>query len=260
MKRMIKVWWLLTMSSAKIAFESRFGVTLFMLGKVLRFVFFMFFLVLLLFRTKSLAGYPFWTVILFYLTFNFLDTLAQLLFRNVYRFNYSISSGEFDYDLIRPVSPLMVNLLGGTDPLDTPMLFVFLGGIILCFSHMGPLSIFNIILYIVLLCNGFLIATSFHIFVLALGILTTAVDNTIMLYRDITQMGRLPVDIYKDPLRSIITFVVPVGIMMTFPVKVLTGLLSFQLIVIALVVGMLFFSLSVLCWKYALRQYASASS
>ena len=258
--RNIKIWWLFVLATAKEAFESRFGVVLFSVGKIFRFVFFILFLIILLLRTKGIAGYSFWQVVLFYLTFNFIDTTAQLLFRHVYRFRYTVTSGTFDFDLLRPYSPLIANLLGGMDMLDIPMFALFFGGIIFCFFHLWPLSIGNIILYILLLANGLLIASAFHIFVLALGILTTAVDNTIMLYRDITQMGRLPVDIYKDPLRSIVTFVVPVGVMMTFPVKVLLGLLSLKFIVIAFSIGVIFYMLSLICWRYALSQYASASS
>lgn len=258
--RRIKVLWLLTVASAKIAFDSRFGVVLFFVGKVLRFLFFIFFLLLLLGRTKAIAGYSFWEVILLYVTFNFIDNTAQLLFRNVYRFRYEVTSGDFDYALLRPFPALTYALFGGIDPLDLPMFFIFLIGIVLCFSHIGSLSLFSLFLYVLLTLNGLVIAMAFHIFVLALGILTTAVDNTIMLYRDITQMGRMPVDIYKDPLRSLITFVIPVGVMMTFPVKVLLGLLSFPFIILALMIGVVFYIASIACWRYAVAKYSSASS
>ena len=260
MLRRLKILWLLTASSAKIAFDSRFGVLLFLIGKVLRFGFFILFLLLLLTRTKAIAGYSFWEVLLVYLTFNFIDNTAQLLFRNVYRFRSEIEQGNFDYSLLRPFPPLVYALLGGIDPLDLPMFVILLAGIIFCMQHIGNLSLVSIFGYVALTINGIFIAMAFHIFVLSMGILTTAIDNTIMLYRDITQMGRLPVDIYKNPLRGLITFVIPVGIMMTFPVKILTGLLSFSLIVLAFGIGIVFFTLSLLCWRYAVRQYASASS
>ncbi len=258
--RYIKILWLLTIASAKMAFESRLGVVLFLTGKILRFAFFILFLLILLMHTKGIAGYTFWEVILLYMTFNFIDNTAQLLFRNVYRFRNEITSGTFDYSLLRPFSPLINALFGGIDPLDLPMLVVFLGGMILCLYHMGTITLPNIMLYGLLVCNGIIIAMTFHIFVLALGILTTAVDNTIMLYRDITQMGRMPIDIYKEPFRSIITFIIPVGVMITFPVKALIGLLSFPAFMAAVVICLVFYFASMGYWKYALRRYGSASS
>ena len=244
----------------KSALESRLGIVLFVLGKFLRFGFFIFFLIVLLFRTKGIGGYSLWEVMIFYLTFNMIDTTAQLLFRNVYRFRGVITSGMFDLVLLNPFSPLIRSLLGGADLMDLPMFLIFFIGLVIGFMHLNSLSIINILLYILLIGNALIIAAAFHIFVLALGIITTAVDNTIMLYRDLTQMGRFPIDIYKDPLKSLITFVVPVGIMMTFPVKVLLGVLSFWFVIISCSVGLLFLFLSLWYWKYAISKYSSASS
>lgn len=111
-----------------------------------------------------------------------------------------------------------------------------------------------------LVLNGFLIAAAFHILVLALGIITTEIDHAIMIYRDITGMARFPVDIYKEPLRGLITFIIPIGVMMTFPAKALFGLLTPMFIIISFTIGLIFFYLSIMLWNYALSQYASASS
>jgi ABC-2 type transport system permease protein len=127
-------------------------------------------------------------------------------------------------------------------------------------GKIGSFSFLGLILYILLIFNAFVIATAFHIAVLAIGILTTEVDNTIMLYRDITRVGMMPIDIYHEPLRSFLTFVIPVGIMMSFPVKVLLGLLSWWGVVSSLILGAIFLGLSLKFWGYALNQYSSASS
>lgn len=108
--------------------------------------------------------------------------------------------------------------------------------------------------------NSLVLATAFHIIVLAIGILTTAVDHTIMIYRDITSMGRVPTDIYKEPLKSIVTFILPVGILMTFPAKAMMGLLSFWGIIISISISVVVFYLSLTLWRYALTKYSSASS
>jgi ABC-2 type transport system permease protein len=121
-------------------------------------------------------------------------------------------------------------------------------------------TITGIISYLILIVNAFIIALAFHILTIASGILTTEVDNAIMLYRDTTQMGRIPIDIYKEPVSWIITFVIPVGIMMTFPAKALMGLLSLQALVAAIIISSLFLLGSLKLWKYALKNYTSPSS
>ena len=250
----------MTLGTTQIAFQSRFGAVLFLLGKLLRYVFFLLFLVLLVNRAKVIAGYTFWEIVLFYATFNFLDTLPQFFFRNVYRFRQQILNGYFDNLLLKPLPSLFHPLFGGSDMLDLFVLILSAGFIIFAGWHSDHVTVLRVLLYILLLMNGFIISLGFHIFVLGTGILSTAVDNTVMLYRDLTQMGRLPIEVYQEPLRGLITFVIPVGIMMTYPGRALLGLLSWQGVVIALVfgVGLLFISLRF--WSYALRHYTSASN
>src|SRR6266404_411080 len=237
-KRYITIWWKLTLGTTQIAFQSRFGALLFLFGKLLRYVFFLLFFIFLINRTKIIAGYTFWQIVLFYATFNLLDTLPQFFFRNVYRFRQQIINRYFDNLLLKPLPSLFHPLFGGRDILDLFIVFLSIGFIYYAGLHSGNVTSVNVITYIVLVINGFLISLGFHIFILGTGILSTAVDNTVMLYRDLTQMGRLPIEVYQEPLRGFITFVIPVGIMMTYPGKALMGLLSFQGVLIACIFGL----------------------
>ncbi len=258
--RYTKIWWKLTLGTSQIAFQSRFGALLFLLGKLLRYVFFLFFLVLLVNRTKLIAGYSFWEIVLFYATFNFLDTLPQFFFRNVYRFRTQILNGYFDNLLLKPLPSLFHPLFGGSDILD--LLIVILSVCFMYYAgmHIPDITPLSIALYILLVINGFLISLGFHICVLGTGILSTAVDNTVMLYRDMTQMGRLPIEVYQEPLRGFITFVIPVGIMMTYPGQALMGILSWQAVIVAFIFGFGLLFISMRFWQYALRNYTSASN
>lgn len=254
-----RIWVRLTLSSFQTAFVSRFGATLFIIAKSLRFIFFLVMIVLVVTKTRTLAGYSLNQAIIFFLTFNIVDTVTQLLFREVYRFRPLIVSGDFDLTLVKPVNPLFTALMGGADPLDIFTLVPYLV-LLVIFIGRTPLSGAGVTAYLILTLNAFMIATAFHILVLALGIITTEIDHTVMIYRDITSMARFPVDIYREPLRGFITFIIPVGVMMTFPPKALFGFLSGPLLGVALGIGTFLFYLSLRVWRYALTQYASASS
>lgn len=260
MKKYFNVWLKLTSASFQYFFVSRIGAILFLFGKVLRFIFFLFFLIILLLRTQVFAGYNLWQVILFYLTFNFIDSATQMTFREVYRFRQQVVSGNFDLILVKPVNSLFRVLFGGADLLDMITLLPFIIFVGIAASHVPGLTFMGIATYIILVANALWIAMSFHIIVLALAILTTEIDHAIMIYRDFTGMGKLPVDIYSEPLRSFVTFVIPVGVMMTFPAKALMGLLSISGIVFALILSITIFCFSIFLWRYALRHYTSASS
>ena len=224
--RYLKIWWMMSARSTQIALYSRFSAAIFVIGKLLRFAFFFFFIIILISKTNTLAGYSFWQVIFFFATFNLIDTAAQLFMREVYRFRTYVVSGEFDYFLSKPLSPLFRTLLGGSDILDLPMLFLSTLFVVVAAAQIEAVSFVGIFLYLVLIANAFFIALSLHIMVVSLGVLTTEIDNALWMYRDLTAMGRLPIDIYREPLRMLITFVIPVGIMITFPSKAIMGLLS----------------------------------
>lgn len=258
--RYFHLWSKLTVNSFLIVITTRFNALIFLIGKILRFSFFLIFLLTIFSRTQILGNYTIYQTVFFFLTFNLLDTITQLFYREVYRFRPMVVSGDFDLVLVKPFSPLFRSLAGGADPLDLLMLVPYILSIFFIGSKLGGVTFAHVFIYIFLLLNGFLIATGFHIFVLALAVLTTEIDHAIMIYRDVTSMGRVPIDIYQEPLRSVITFVIPVGVMMTFPVKAFLGLLSPWIVVASFFVGILFVILCYELWKYALTQYASASS
>lgn len=260
LKRYFKIWCLMTKNSFMIALVSRFGAMFFLVGKIIRFLLFLFFLVTVLKRTNFLAGYTFPQVVFFFLVFNLIDISAQLFLREVYRFRPLVVSGDFDLILTKPFSPLFRVLFGGADFLDLLTLIPLIVFIFWYAKVLGILRMINLILFLILYLNGFLIAVSFHILVLSLGILTTEVDHTIMIYRDLTQMGKVPIDIYQEPIRSFLTFIVPIAIMITFPAKAFLGLLSFRGAIYSLLIGMFFLFLSLKIWKYSLSKYSSASS
>ena len=256
MRHNIKIFWLFAQQSMRVTTQGRTGVVIFTLGKIARFAFLFFFLFFIFSKTKVLKGYTFQEAALFYMIYNLIDTLSQVLFREVYRFRTLVVSGSLDTVLLKPYHPFLRILLGGVDMIDVALLVPYLL-ITLYFTVQNTLIISNIFLFIALFFNAVLITTSFHIIVLALGLLTTEVDHTILIYRDITSLGRFPMDIYKEPIKSFFTFIIPVGIMTSFPSQALLGHLSLLNICIAFVISSILFYSALSFWSYALRQYQS---
>jgi len=73
-------------------------------------------------------------------------------------------------------------------------------------------------------------------------------------------MGRFPIDIYRQPVRGILTYFIPVAIMMTYPAKAFFGLVNFQGILLAIGIAGVFMFISLRFWNFALKKYTSASS
>ena len=260
MIRYLRLWWIFTKNTTSLALQSRFGSVFFTIGKFLRFFILLYFLYILVSQTKTLAGFDIYQVIFFYATFNLIDIVPQLLLRETYRFRAYVVQGFLDYILTKPMSPLFRSLFGGSDVLDIPMLLISIGFLVYSGMHIGPVDFLGVLLYLVLVANAMVIAFAVHIFILGFGIMTADIDNSVMLYRDITRMGQIPVDVYKAPVSFLVTFVVPVGIMMSFPVKALLGMLQWEYIFIAFGFALVFLLGSLKFWQFSLRQYQSASS
>lgn len=254
-----RIWWMLTKDSFSAVLGQRLALIFFLIGKTIRVTFFIGFLFYLIQGTRTLAGYTSTQAIFFFLVFNVVDVLAQFLFREVYRFRPKLVSGDFDLTLVKPANSLFISLMGGADVIDLITIPPLLIATFYIGSLLGP-SLVNIFLFVLLIVNGLLIATAFHIAVLALGIISLEIDHTIMIYRDLTSFGRFPVDIYKQPLQGVLTYLVPVGIMMTLPAKALMGIVGLNGVLISCAVGVIFIFLALRFWDYALTKYSSASS
>ncbi len=260
MKKLIKIFFLLTKTSIQSMLTHQIGVITFLLGKILRFIFYFSFLFFLLEKTKFLAGYNFNQAIIFFLTFNLIDIISQMVFREVYRFRQQVISGSLDYYLTKPYPIFLKILFGGFDVLDLITLIPVLILTAYFVFQIPNLLLINIFLFFFLFINGLLISTGFHILVLSSAVLTSEVDHSIMIFRDLSRMGAISMDIYKEPLRSILTFVIPIGIMITYPAKALLNLLNLQSIFISFLISFFFLFFSLKLWNLALKKYQSVGN
>ena len=118
----------------------------------------------------------------------------------------------------------------------------------------------DIVGFAVLSLVSLLLLTAIHIFVAGLGVITTEVDHTIWVFRNLSGLAQAPVDIYSEGLRTVLTFVIPVGLIFTFPAKTLYGLLNPAAIGWAIAFAVVFYVLALKFWHYSLKLYSSASS
>jgi ABC-2 type transport system permease protein len=255
----LRMWVMMTKNSFQIVLSKKIVLGIFLLGKILRFVFFILFLFFLISGANNLAGYNINQSIFFFLTYMIVDTISQFLFREAYNFRSLVVSGDFDLVLVKPTSALFRVLAGGADIID----FITIPPLIFVVYYVGRMlnpSNLEVFYYFILILNALLIAMSFHIIVLAFGIITLEIDHAIMIYRDLTSLGRFPIDIYKEPLRSTLLYLLPIGVMMTIPVKTMFGLISVQGIILSISVGVFSIFLALRFWNFALKKYTSASS
>jgi len=262
MKKYLKVWLKWAQASFIIVLGTyKFSSFLFLLGKIIRFLFFLLTILIFVGKAKALADYTLNQAILFFLVFNLVDILSQFLFRGLYWFRQRLISGQFDYALLKPLNPLFEVLFSHPDPLDLiTLFFLIILTIIFLFRNSLIANLFSAFLFFSLLTNALILSFSLHLLVAAFGMITLEIDHLIWIYRDLTQMARIPVDLYAPLIRGFLTFIIPITIMITFPAKALVGLLSWQGVILSFIAGILFLFGSLKFWQYALKNYASVGS
>lgn len=260
-KTYARIWWLLSLNAASEFFVNRATNLFFLTGKTIRFTISLVFLWMIREQIGSFERYTTDQLVIFFLTYHVLDLIGQAFFRGVYTFSQKIRSGEFDFSLMKPLSPLFQALAGKPDLNDAlfllPSLIVFgaiLPGLNIEYTILGTAW------YLLLLLNGFLIIAGLHILVLVTTIMTVEAEGMIWLYRDLSRLGQFPISVFLEPLRFALFFIVPIGMMTTIPAQVLVGVPTSYHLGLVLTVGVGFFATSLWLWRRTLRHYTSASS
>ncbi len=241
-------------------FSNRIDTFSYFLGKIIRFVFFLVFIIAIFNYTDRFAGYDKNEMILFYLTFNLLDTLAQAFFRGIYIFKNDVRTGNFDFLISKPINSLFYSLSRMVDILDI-VLIVPLAILIAYYADLAQiLTLSNLLFYLMFIVLGLLVAIGFHIISASFVILFIESESFIWLYRDLLAIGRFPPEAFSSIIQVIFTYVIPIFIITAFPAKALLGMLDFETVIFTLVYVFGFFTLSILIWNKSLKHYSSASS
>jgi len=164
MKKYLTVYWLLTRFAMESSIATGWAMAIFIFGKILRLLIFSIFAYFLFTGTQGVAGYSKMQSLLFVLYFFLISAIVQTLFREAYRFRPRLVSGEFDFDLIKPVHPILRSLLGGFDLHDLITLPI-IGGIFFYLLIQSALTLPMWILLASLSLNGILILFAVHLFV-----------------------------------------------------------------------------------------------
>lgn len=261
MKKYPRVWLQLLKNSFSSTLSNRIDSASYFIGKLIRFGFFWLLIISIFTFTETFAGYDKYQVLFFFLTFNLVDVLSQVLFRGIYLFSSDVRKGNFDFVLVKPVPALFLVLSRLIDLLDIIFLLPILALIGYTITLLPiTITLGSSLLYMFLILLATLITFAFHVMIAAATVWSFENENFIWLYRETMTLGRFPPDILPVFLQTVLVYIIPVIIMVAYPVNTLFGLLSIGDILRAIIVTGLFLALTFLCWHTGLKKYASASS
>lgn len=260
MTRYLRIWLQLAVNELLITLSSRVGTVFFFIGKAFRYGVFLVVLWSLRTQITSISGFSIDQMYIFFLSYSMIDLVSQILFRSTYNMSELVTTGNLDLVLVKPIHPLFRSLLGQPDIND--FLFLIPVSIItaILISRFSSPSSSDLILGFVMFLTGMMISMTMHILICALSIVLLEVNNLVFMLRDLSSMARFPMEIYTLPIRVIMEFVIPIGLMMNLPARALLGMLTPQSVIISLAIAATFLVASFWLWNQMILRYSSASS
>ncbi|GHO89269.1 ABC transporter permease [Dictyobacter formicarum] len=212
-------------------------------------------------QTRSLAGWSQGEAGILLGTFQLVSSfLAAFIEPNLSWFGGQIKDGKFDHLLLRPVSSLFSASLGSCAPLAITQALPGLIIIIISLHQLSLVpSLWNWLGWLLLLVVGCTITWASRVLLASLAFWTPAIELDV-LYSAFWQFGRYPSDIYRQPLRSLLTFILPIAFVATFPARTLTRGPDLPILLSGTALGLFAILLTHLAWQRGLRRYTSATS
>ncbi len=172
-----------------------------------------------------------------------------------------VRDGSFDFVLLKPIDAQLLVSVHRLQPTELPHALAGLGVVAWAAARLeappGPLLWAEGAL---LLLVATVILHAVWTVVVATSFWFVRVDNLSALVHSLLDAGRWPLPFYRGAVRALLTFVLPIGLMTTWPALALRGLLEPGQLALACALGLGFALGARLVWRWALRHYTSASS
>ncbi|MFN3706354.1 MAG: ABC transporter permease [Thermoflexales bacterium] len=190
---------------------------------------------------------------LFFLASGFLDALLQPNLRLLIE---RIRTGQLDYMLIRPLNPMAYATMQRQrfEKLSSAWVGLALIGVALMRAPKPP-TLSSVLSFAALLLLALLLLYALMALLMALCFWAVDLTNVEELLFGTLETARYPVQAFPEPLRAVLSFVVPIAFVSTVPAEALLGRPNWALAGYGLAVTLGLLLLSRLAWRAALRQY-----
>ncbi len=178
-----------------------------------------------------------------------------LLGPNMFRFSGMVRDGSLDVALTRPVN---TQFLVSTRYMDINALLNSTVGVALLFYGLNRLgrtpALHEWALWLLLLGCGMLMAYCVWLFCVTWSVWAVKLEAIAVVFDPMMQMARFPIEIYPLRLRALLTFVLPVAFLTTYPTQALLGHGGARILPVALLLSLLMLWLSHRFFRFALRE------
>ena len=190
------------------------------------------------------------------------DALQMTVFaNNLWAIPQLINGGDLDYHLVRPVSSMFMASLRDFSVNSFLNLLMAIGVLVYALaSYSQPLPVLHVVVFALLLLAGVGVHYVLHMISVIPVFWTQSGSGFRELFWTIDPAMARPVDVYRGWVRRILTTVLPLAIIVSFPCRALFEGPSVSLIAHVLAVAAVGLAVTAFLWRRGLRVYGSASS
>ncbi|MBI5029406.1 MAG: ABC-2 family transporter protein [Chloroflexi bacterium] len=172
-----------------------------------------------------------------------------------------VRDGTFDFVLVKPLNSQFLASLRNIVVWRLVDVIIGLGVIVYALGQLRVVpTLAQIGFFIIMVLSAIIMVYSIWLVMVSFAFWFVRIDNITEVFYAFYEAGRYPVTIYQGVVRVLLTFVVPIAFVTTFPAAALLGRIdqTMTLIGFGMAIGLFIFSNRF--WNFALRYYSSASS
>ena len=187
--------------------------------------------------------------------------IRSIIQPNMERLMDDVRNGTLDFALTKPADAQ--TLVSVREFRFWQLVDVVVGAVVIVvafYQLKGTIDALQLLGFLAALIMGAIMLYCVWLMVTSISFWVIRVQEISNLFEGLYAAGRWPVDIYPNWLRLGLTFLVPVAFAVTVPAQALTGRLTLQTWLGALVLTTLMLIVSRGIWKIGLRNYSGASA
>lgn len=172
-----------------------------------------------------------------------------------------VRTGTLDFVLLKPADAQLLVSFSRVNPGSVGDVLGALAMVIWCLWRLGHVpSALEVAASLLCLAAGVLVLYSIWLMAAATSFWWVRVESLSYLLGALLDAGRWPVAVYRGWVRFVLTFVLPITLMTSYPALALMGLLEPAAAAWSAVAAVGFMVIGRLVWRAALSRYSSASS
>jgi ABC-2 type transport system permease protein len=213
-------------------------------------------------NTETLGGWSAWEILVLLGVFRVMIGMITLFIApNMRLLMQDIRDGTLDFALMKPLNSQF--FASFRRMVAWRVTDVFLGlalASFACIRIWGTIPLWRVGFFAVMLGSGAAIIYSLWLVLATCAFWFTRITNIEMVFWNLFEAGRYPVDIYRPWIRWGLTYLVPLAFLTTFPAGALAGKTNPANALAAIVFAILALIGSSVFWQYGLRRYSGASA